>query len=223
MLGARVAGRLDPRQCESVRLALLFRRYQRAPRRRPGRRGWRSHKRTMKPVIRVLAACSVLAGAWPACAQDIEPRSYSNAPVGVNFAIAGYAYYTVASRSARSCRSAIRTSIRRASGVARRDVFHRRPHDARGRAQQRSPAELPTRRDARHSGRPAQLDQAPREQRRVVAHRQRLRPHRRRLAVPLGRRNLTSRSPRAARNVQRCRPPVVHCSSNRADSSTRRT
>ncbi len=46
----------------------------------------------MKPVIRVLAACSVLAGAWPACAQDIEPRSYSNAPVGVNFAIAGYAY-----------------------------------------------------------------------------------------------------------------------------------
>jgi len=34
----------------------------------------------------------VLAGAWPACAQDIEPRSYSNAPVGVNFAIAGYAY-----------------------------------------------------------------------------------------------------------------------------------
>jgi hypothetical protein len=29
----------------------------------------------------------------PACrAQDIEPRSYSNAPIGVNFLIAGYAY-----------------------------------------------------------------------------------------------------------------------------------
>jgi len=27
-----------------------------------------------------------------ACAQDIEPRAYSNAPIGVNFAIAGYAY-----------------------------------------------------------------------------------------------------------------------------------
>ncbi len=32
--------------------------------------------------------------AWPAVlsAQDIEPRAYSNAPVGVNFLIAGYAY-----------------------------------------------------------------------------------------------------------------------------------
>src|SRR5262249_34098977 len=27
-----------------------------------------------------------------ACAQDAEPRSYSNAPVGMNFLIAGYAY-----------------------------------------------------------------------------------------------------------------------------------
>jgi len=27
-----------------------------------------------------------------ACAQDIEPRAYSNAPIGVNFLIAGYAY-----------------------------------------------------------------------------------------------------------------------------------
>ena len=30
--------------------------------------------------------------ATPACGQDIEPRAYSNAPVGVNFLIAGYAY-----------------------------------------------------------------------------------------------------------------------------------
>ena len=43
-------------------------------------------------VMAVFAAC-VLAGAErPACAQDIEPRAYSNAPVGVNFLIAGYAY-----------------------------------------------------------------------------------------------------------------------------------
>jgi hypothetical protein len=30
----------------------------------------------------------------PAGAQDIEPRAYSNAPVGVNFLVAGYAYTT---------------------------------------------------------------------------------------------------------------------------------
>ena len=36
--------------------------------------------------------CWALAGlALPAGAQDIEPRAYSNAPVGVNFLIAGYA------------------------------------------------------------------------------------------------------------------------------------
>ena len=31
-------------------------------------------------------------GRWTAAAQDIEPRLYSNAPVGVNFALAGYVY-----------------------------------------------------------------------------------------------------------------------------------
>jgi hypothetical protein len=40
-------------------------------------------------------ACGALTGiASPAHAQDIEPRAYSNAPVGVNFLIAGYAYTT---------------------------------------------------------------------------------------------------------------------------------
>jgi len=39
----------------------------------------------------LLAACA-LVGLAPARAQDIEPRAYSNAPVGVNFLIAGYAY-----------------------------------------------------------------------------------------------------------------------------------
>jgi hypothetical protein len=28
----------------------------------------------------------------PLCAQDLEPRSYSNSPIGLNFAIVGYAY-----------------------------------------------------------------------------------------------------------------------------------
>ena len=39
-----------------------------------------------------LAACILMAGVLDALAQDIEPRSFSNAPVGVNFAIGGYAY-----------------------------------------------------------------------------------------------------------------------------------
>jgi hypothetical protein len=34
----------------------------------------------------------LLLAASPAQSQDIEPRTYSNAPVGVNFLIAGYAY-----------------------------------------------------------------------------------------------------------------------------------
>ena len=40
----------------------------------------------------VLAACMLTGVASPARAQDIEPRAYSNAPVGVNFLIAGYVY-----------------------------------------------------------------------------------------------------------------------------------
>jgi hypothetical protein len=40
----------------------------------------------------MLLAASLLAGAGSARGQDIEPRAYSNAPVGVNFLVAGYAY-----------------------------------------------------------------------------------------------------------------------------------
>ena len=40
----------------------------------------------------LLVACIIMAGLTIACAQDIEPRAYSNAPVGVNFLISGYAY-----------------------------------------------------------------------------------------------------------------------------------
>ena len=43
-------------------------------------------------VIAVLAACATFAVASAANAQEIEPRAYSNAPVGVNFLIAGYVY-----------------------------------------------------------------------------------------------------------------------------------
>jgi hypothetical protein len=43
-------------------------------------------------AIGVLAAFVALAASPRAAAQDIEPRAYSNAPVGVNFVIGGYAY-----------------------------------------------------------------------------------------------------------------------------------
>ena len=39
-----------------------------------------------------LTACAIVAIASTASAQSIEPRTYSNTPVGVNFLIAGYAY-----------------------------------------------------------------------------------------------------------------------------------
>jgi hypothetical protein len=42
--------------------------------------------------LALLASCMLGAGVAPASAQEIEPRAYSNAPVGVNFLIAGYAY-----------------------------------------------------------------------------------------------------------------------------------
>ena len=40
----------------------------------------------------LIVACVLLATTSPARAQDIEPRSFSNAPVGVNFLIPAYAY-----------------------------------------------------------------------------------------------------------------------------------
>lgn len=43
-------------------------------------------------AIAALAAWTLGAGTPNARAQSIEPRAYSNAPVGVNFLIAGYAY-----------------------------------------------------------------------------------------------------------------------------------
>ena len=46
----------------------------------------------MRQVTTVLAAGVLATIILPASAQDIEPRAYSNAPVGVNFLIAGYGY-----------------------------------------------------------------------------------------------------------------------------------
>ena len=52
------------------------------------------HVRNALAALRALLACVLWAmTAVPAVeAQEIEPRSYSNAPVGVNFLIAGYGY-----------------------------------------------------------------------------------------------------------------------------------
>jgi Putative MetA-pathway of phenol degradation len=43
-------------------------------------------------LIVSIASCAFLASGSAVRAQSIEPRSYSNAPVGVNFLIGGYAY-----------------------------------------------------------------------------------------------------------------------------------
>jgi len=43
-------------------------------------------------LLLAAAACEPLWGLLLAQAQDIEPRAFSNAPVGVNFLIAGYAF-----------------------------------------------------------------------------------------------------------------------------------
>lgn len=43
-------------------------------------------------LIASVASCAFLMGGSAVRAQSIEPRSYSNAPVGVNFVIGGYAY-----------------------------------------------------------------------------------------------------------------------------------
>jgi outer membrane putative beta-barrel porin/alpha-amylase len=42
--------------------------------------------------MRRLAPCALFAYACASGAQDIEPRSYANTPVGVNFLVVGYAY-----------------------------------------------------------------------------------------------------------------------------------
>ena len=47
----------------------------------------------MRYLLRLLLVASTLmAGVSTTHAQDVEPRSYSNAPVGVNFLIVGYTY-----------------------------------------------------------------------------------------------------------------------------------
>jgi hypothetical protein len=43
-------------------------------------------------AVAALIGWALAASAPPAHAQDIEPRAYSNVPIGVNFVIAGYAY-----------------------------------------------------------------------------------------------------------------------------------
>ncbi len=43
-------------------------------------------------AVRLLALLLLLSAAAVVRAQDVEPRAYSNAPIGVNFLIAGAAY-----------------------------------------------------------------------------------------------------------------------------------
>ena len=73
-------------------------------------------------------------------------------------------------------------------GVVRRHVFRRRSNHRRRRAEQRPAAELARRGDPGVAGEPGELDQVLRQQRGVGTHRQQLRPGRRGVAIPLGRR-----------------------------------
>jgi hypothetical protein len=45
-----------------------------------------------RQAVMAVTAGALMAVAFNAHAQDIEPRAYSNAPVGVNFVVVGYAY-----------------------------------------------------------------------------------------------------------------------------------
>ncbi len=56
-------------------------------------RAWSNVVPEMRYIMGLLLfACTLMVGLPTARAQEIEPRSYSNAPVGVNFLIAGYGY-----------------------------------------------------------------------------------------------------------------------------------
>ena len=43
-------------------------------------------------LFSLLGSIAVLSGLSPIAAQDLEPRAYTNIPVGINFLVAGYAY-----------------------------------------------------------------------------------------------------------------------------------
>ena len=78
-----VKSRQGPRRYRSTVLSTLRKRVELTV-------GRRSH---LSPGRRVaFVALAFIIGATRAQGQEIEPRSYSNAPVGVNFLVAGYAY-----------------------------------------------------------------------------------------------------------------------------------
>ena len=52
----------------------------------------RLRRRSAKAVTLIAAACCLFSAALPVRAQDLEPRAYSNTPVGMNFLLAGYRY-----------------------------------------------------------------------------------------------------------------------------------
>ena len=49
-------------------------------------------RRSMRNAVLASTLCAFVWPLYVVQAQDIEPRAYSNAPVGVNFLNAGYAY-----------------------------------------------------------------------------------------------------------------------------------
>lgn len=51
-------------------------------------------RRSSGAIVALLLTGMALAVPVPAAAQDLEPRAFSNAPVGMNFVLAGYAFST---------------------------------------------------------------------------------------------------------------------------------
>src|SRR5262245_8285380 len=49
---------------------------------------------TLAIACRLLAACLLVAASANARAQDLEPRAFSNTPLGLNFLLGGYGYTT---------------------------------------------------------------------------------------------------------------------------------
>ena len=58
--------------------------------------GWRVNalglRRAMRAAAVALGVAAFLFATAPAHAQALEPRSYANAPIGVNFLLAAYGY-----------------------------------------------------------------------------------------------------------------------------------
>jgi hypothetical protein len=139
--------------------------------------GWAPGLAVVKAAVLVLALAASATGAR---AQDIEPRAYSNTPIGVNFLIASYVYSEGGVATDRAL------PLRNANLQTQATVFaYARSLEVRDQSG-KFDVILPCAwlsGTAEFAGQP--LDQALRQHRRIHPVRQRFRHRRTRLAVPL--------------------------------------